>query len=77
MGNLEKFLNDSLNGLLWDDDARIAWLVRSKSITSDKEGSTTVFAKEIPPQIPSYDEIVADIIDNIQIEEKHGKTNSS
>lgn len=68
--NLEKFLNDSLNGLLWDDDARIAWLVRSKSVTSAKEGSTIIFVKEIPLSMPVYDELIADIIEHIKIEDE-------
>ncbi len=45
--NLEKFLNDALNGVLWEDDARIAWLLRSKTLTYDKEGSTTLHVKPL------------------------------
>jgi Holliday junction resolvase RusA-like endonuclease len=45
--NLEKFLNDSLNGIIWNDDSRIAWLVRSKSCTDAKEGETMIFVREL------------------------------
>jgi hypothetical protein len=56
--------------LLWDDDARIAWLVRSKSTTSAKEGSTIIYAKEIPNSMPVYEELIADIIEHIKIEDE-------
>jgi hypothetical protein len=56
--------------LLWDDDARISWLVRSKSTTSAKEGCTTIYAKEIPNTMPVYEELIADIIEHIKIEDE-------
>lgn len=65
--NLEKFLNDSLNGVIWDDDARIAWLVRSKSISEAKEGETIVFAREIDNAPPDYESIMEDITNHIKI----------
>lgn len=65
--NLEKFLNDACNGLVWDDDAKIAWLLRSKSTTSDKTGHTTIFVKEIPMQIPDYHSLIANIMEHIEI----------
>ncbi len=52
---------------MWDDDARISWLVRSKSETSAKEGSTTIFIKEIPDNYPDYEQLIADIIEHIKI----------
>lgn len=52
--NLEKFLNDSLNGVLWVDDAHIAWLLRSKTLTFDKKGSTTVYVKPLDINTPNY-----------------------
>lgn len=45
--NLEKYLNDALNGVLWEDDARIAWMLRSKTLTYDEKGSTTVYVKPL------------------------------
>lgn len=65
--NLEKFLNDAMTGLLWDDDSCITWLVRSKSVTSDKLGSTTIFVKEIPYTDPNYEELLTDIQQHIRI----------
>ena len=46
--NLEKFLNDAFNGILWSDDAQIAWMLRSKSYAEGTKGSITIFACEIP-----------------------------
>lgn len=67
--NLEKFLNDSLKGQLWDDDSRISWMLRSKSYTKNKEGSTTIFVRELPEFRPNYDEILADIVEHLKIED--------
>lgn len=68
--NLEKFLNDALNGVVWQDDSHIAWLVRSKTITQEKEGETIVFAKEIDSNTLDYADIVEEIIAQIKIEEE-------
>lgn len=68
--NLEKFLNDALNGIIWTDDSNIAWLVRSKSITANKTGSTTIFVREIPFGEPDYSAIIDDIREHICIEEE-------
>jgi len=65
--NLEKFLNDCLSGIVFEDDCQIAWMVRSKSITDDFEGSTTVFVKQLPNEYPKYDELLEDIRKNITI----------
>lgn len=69
--NLEKFLNDSLKGLVWSDDARIAWLLRSKSITDAKEGETIVFVRELANTQPDYDTILADITEHISLGDTH------
>lgn len=67
--NLEKFLNDALNGILWSDDSRIAWLLRSKSLTDAKVGKTVIFVRELDNTYPDYQLIINDIIENIPIEE--------
>ncbi len=67
--NLEKFLNDSLNGILWEDDCKISWELRSKSITSDREGSTIVFVRELPEGKPDYLQLLNDIKENISLEQ--------
>jgi Holliday junction resolvase RusA-like endonuclease len=46
--NLEKFLNDSLNGVLWTDDSQIACILRTKTYTKEREGSTVLFVRELP-----------------------------
>lgn len=69
--NLEKFLNDALNGILWTDDARIAWLLRSKTITDAKEGETIIFVREINDEIPDYNQILSDIMQHIRIGEEN------
>src|ERR1700753_698484 len=38
--NLEKYLNDCLNDLIWKDDCQIAWMLRSKTITKKTTGET-------------------------------------
>lgn len=65
--NLEKFLNDALNGIVWEDDSRIAWLLRSKSISSNKEGETILFVRELENELPNYEMILSDIKENINI----------
>lgn len=67
--NLEKFLNDALNDVLWADDSQIAWLVRSKSITIQKQGDTTIFARELPDTAPDYDVMISDILTHLKIGE--------
>jgi|ERR1700690_339401 len=69
--NLEKFLNDSLSGVAWEDDAQISWLLRSKSITASKIGSTTIFAKEIHAGKVDYKEIMLDLLENIDQKEEN------
>lgn len=63
--NLEKFLNDALNGVVWEDDSRIAWLLRSKSITNSKEGETVIFIRELESGAPDYEVIISDLIQHI------------
>lgn len=67
--NLEKFLNDALNGLVWTDDSRISWLLRSKSITSAKTGETVLYISEVGNTPPDYESIINQIIENIKIDE--------
>ena len=69
--NLEKFLNDSLNGLLWYDDSSIVWLLRSKTYTADKEGSTILFVKELPNDVPDYAALFADLGEHINLEARN------
>ncbi len=68
--NLEKFLNDALNGYVWEDDARIAWMLRSKSWTKDRRGSTTLYVKEIPTMGQDYKMIIEAISENLRIQEE-------
>jgi Holliday junction resolvase RusA-like endonuclease len=63
--NLEKFLNDSLNGVLWTDDANIAIMVRIKSYCKSKHGETVIYAKELPFGAINYDEITQIIKENM------------
>lgn len=64
--NLEKFLNDSFNGTVWGDDAQLAWVLRSKSLTDAKEGRTVVFIRELENAAPDYDLLLSDIKENIR-----------
>ena len=65
--NLEKFLNDALTGVVWDDDARVAWILRSKTITADKEGYTIFYAQELNNEEPDYHGILQAIREHIYI----------
>jgi Holliday junction resolvase RusA-like endonuclease len=71
--NLEKFLNDCLTGLVWNDDSQIAWLLRSKSLTFAKEGETVLYVKELDDVKPDYEAIIEDIKKHIEIEVTHGE----
>ena len=74
--NLEKFLNDALNGVLWDDDARITWLLRSKTLCNLNEGQTIIFVKELEQSVPDYDALLNTIAEHIRIEEaEHANIN--
>lgn len=66
--NLDKFLNDSLSGLIWVDDAQISWMVRSKSLTHAKEGETVIFVRELNNALPNYEVILSEINQHIEIE---------
>jgi Holliday junction resolvase RusA-like endonuclease len=66
--NLEKFLNDALNGVVWSDDSKIAWLLRSKSLTKAREGETVLFVRELDSEAPDYDAILTDICNNLHLE---------
>lgn len=67
--NLEKFLNDALSGVVWDDDCNIVWILRSKSYTCEKEGETILYVRQLENTKPNYPLIIADILANIEIEE--------
>lgn len=66
--NLEKFLNDALKGVIWDDDARISWLLRSKSVTKAREGETVLFVRELENSKPNYPLLLCDLLEHIRIE---------
>lgn len=66
--NLEKYLNDCFTGLLWKDDAQIAWMVRSKSWTESKEGETYIFLRELPVGPQPYDLILTDICEHLKVD---------
>jgi Holliday junction resolvase RusA-like endonuclease len=66
--NLEKFLNDALTGVVWDDDARVVWMLRSKTITSEKQGYTIFYAQEISDEEPDYHGMLETIREHIYID---------
>lgn len=65
--NLEKYLNDSLNGVVWTDDARIAWLLRSKTLTCAKEGETILCVCELEQAEIDYGKILKCIEEHVRI----------
>lgn len=60
--NLEKFLNDSLKGLIWKDDAQISWLLRSKTYVDDPVGSVYLKVIELPDEPANITEITKHLI---------------
>lgn len=68
--NLEKYLNDALNGIVWRDDSQIAWLVRSKSITAERKGQTVLYVRELTEEKPDYELIISDILEHIKLGEQ-------
>jgi len=72
--NLEKFLNDALTGVIWDDDARICWLLRSKSLTKAREGETVLFVRQLEETKPNYALIMCDLLEHLKIESEDEDT---
>ena len=54
-----------MNGIVWKDDSQVAWMLRTKSITDHKEGSTTIFIKEMTNEVDQFDNILAEIKEKI------------
>jgi Holliday junction resolvase RusA-like endonuclease len=69
--NLEKYLNDALSSIFWHDDCTIAWILRSKSQTSELEGKTIIYAVEIPHEKPDYEFLLSEIKKHINLEDQH------
>jgi Holliday junction resolvase RusA-like endonuclease len=67
--NLEKFLNDALNGVVWEDDAKICILFRTKTYTANKKGSTSLFVRELGQGSFDYAQVLTDLKENISVEE--------
>ena len=65
--NLDKFVFDSLNGVLWKDDSLVTVLLRTKTWTADKIGSITIYVKDLPDAPFNYDQLLDDIEENIVI----------
>jgi Holliday junction resolvase RusA-like endonuclease len=66
--NLEKFLNDCLTGIVWKDDSRVAWHLRSKSYTKEPEGECLVYVTELKKGLPDYHKILEEIHKYIDLE---------
>lgn len=62
--NLEKFLNDSLNKILWEDDSKICITFRTKSWTKDNTGDVTIFIRELRGKKPDYQLILDDLLEH-------------
>lgn len=65
--NLEKFLNDALKGIVWNDDAQITIMLRTKSYTNHKRGGTHLFIAELDNAQFDYEEIDNYLADNLYI----------
>lgn len=59
--NLEKFLFDCCSRIVWQDDAQVAWMIRSKVWTNEPEGWTDFFVTEIPETTLNLDELLKTI----------------
>lgn len=47
--NLEKFICDAMNRLIWEDDSQICMKLSFKVYTNENEGSTSLVVKELDP----------------------------
>jgi len=68
--NLEKFLNDALQGLMYTDDCQISWILRSKTFINAREGETILHFRELKSDKVNYEEIMEAIQDHIEIMEQ-------
>jgi Holliday junction resolvase RusA-like endonuclease len=68
--NLEKFLNDALKGLIWSDDAKISWLLRSKTHINALKGEIILYVREMGEGRIDYNFLLEDIQKHIKVEEE-------
>lgn len=54
---MEKFVNDSLKGVIWKDDAQISWMFRSKTYVDDPVGSIEIYVAELGDGVIDYENI--------------------
>lgn len=66
--NLEKFLNDALKGLIWQDDAQIAWLLRSKTMVNALKGEIVLYVCEMSEGVIDYNFLIENIQKHIKVE---------
>lgn len=66
--NLEKFMNDALNKVIWEDDAQICFLLRTKTYATTREGSTKLFVRALDPGRFDYNQILCDIREHLTAE---------
>lgn len=66
--NLEKFLNDSANGVIWTDDSRIAFSYRSKTYTKFNTGETLLYVAQVPDALPDYCLLWQALLDHIEVD---------
>jgi Holliday junction resolvase RusA-like endonuclease len=65
--NLEKFINDSLTGLVWNDDSQIVWMLRSKTLSEGKVGETIMTVIQLPDSPPNYTDLQEYLYANLDI----------
>ena len=54
--NLDKFLHDSLKGVLWEDDRQIVWSLISKTNSYSRIGETSIYLEELTSdEKPDYE----------------------
>lgn len=66
--NLEKFVNDCMNNVVWLDDCQIVWLLKSKLSTKDKIGKTIFYVTEIPDSKPDYAALLKILSERIDVD---------
>lgn len=66
--NLDKYLWDCLSGILWQDDAQVAWCLRTKTQSSCKTGLTSIYAEEMSCDKPDYEKIIQTLWEQIQVD---------
>lgn len=66
LDNLAKFLNDALNGLVWQDDSNICMTYQSKTYTKETKGETELIVVELGDGEINYSDVLMSLKQYLQ-----------